>query len=220
MSDSRCPRCGAARRAGDQWCGLCFADFREAPPPVVGDATPPPAVPAAPAQPTAAPGVTGPPLIRPPDQPGAAAPVVPAQTNRPPAASAPFVPSTNPLAPAAVVPTQLPAGVAPAAPTAEAAPADAGADVADSPEEGDPAADKKWPCPRCGLDVPMAEDYCPACGAGFLESARSGGSIRVPLLGDVRHATSGQKVMFGTVITVGILLVLVLLLTIGGALFT
>ena len=177
MSDQRCPRCGAARRPGDQWCGLCYADFREPPPPVVGDGAPPPApvadaatsAPSAPA--AAAPSAATPPLIRPPDQPGAVPPAgpapsaaIPAQPVAPaPGVAAPFVPSTNPLAQTATVPTQLPEGVAPSAPPDPAA---AGGPTA--PGGGDPAEGLKWPCTGCGAQVPMAEDYCPDCGTGFL----------------------------------------------------
>lgn len=33
MANERCPSCGAAVRAGDPWCTLCWADLRPPPPP-------------------------------------------------------------------------------------------------------------------------------------------------------------------------------------------
>ncbi len=228
MSDLRCPRCGAVLRPGDQWCGLCFADFR-APPPVVADVNPP-----AEAAPAAG-GELAPPLIRPPvpgavpPQPAAApppaAPPPPAQV-APPAAAAPapviptqpatplattvtptpFVPSTNPLAAAPAVPAQLPAGVEPvAAPAGET-----GAEAEATPT---------WPCPRCGATVPMTDDYCEACGHGFLDDVRGKTSVKVPLFGDVGSMNSGQKLMMGVSVAVGILLVILALLAIGGSIF-
>lgn len=43
MSEGRCPSCGASVRAGVDWCSLCYADLRPAPPP-----PPPPPPPPAP----------------------------------------------------------------------------------------------------------------------------------------------------------------------------
>lgn len=45
MANDRCPSCGAAVRAGDPWCTLCWTDLRPPPP------APEPVVPAAPAAP-------------------------------------------------------------------------------------------------------------------------------------------------------------------------
>ncbi|HWC35709.1 MAG TPA: hypothetical protein VG650_12900 [Mycobacteriales bacterium] len=232
MSDLRCPRCGAARRPGDQWCGLCYADFREPAPQVVGDTTPPAAAPAAaPAAPVPPPDGLTPPLIRPPEAAGvtlpptqpaaptpaptpvAAIPVQQVASAAPPAA-APFAPSTNPLAASPQA-----AGLAPTvAPTATPA-ADAAGAPADPEAPYDPAAAAKWPCPRCGEEVPIAEDHCPVCGAAFLEPVRADKAIRVPGFGDVSKMSTGQKVMFGAAIAVSLTLILVVLATIGGAIF-
>jgi hypothetical protein len=216
VSDLRCPRCGAVRRDGDQWCGLCFADFRQPPPTVVGDVhQPPPAPEGAPAAPSGE--ANGAPLIQRPDQPAPPPPQPAIPTQSPATASAtPFVPSANPLAPPAVVPTQLPAGVAPAATVDQAA---GEQPAADAQQTAEPEPEGNWPCARCGIDVPLSEDSCPACGAGFLEGVGSGGMMSVPLLGDVRRATSSQKLMFGLAIAVGILLGLLLLFTLGGMVF-
>lgn len=226
MSDSRCPRCGAVRRPGDQWCGLCYADFREAPPPVVGDGAPP----------APAPDAAAPPLIRPPGEVAASpqpsaptptpqVPTLPTQTAASAArhAAAPFVPSTNPLAPSPAVPTQLPAGVAPTA-SAEMAAAMAQAGLTEAqPAEGGAVAQpddgRTWPCTRCGSDVPMSEDMCPACGAGFLEGAHNSQSVKVPLVGDVGKLNSGQKLLLGVSVGTVIILVIVAMLFIGGHIF-
>ncbi|MGN6472560.1 MAG: hypothetical protein ACTHK4_02790 [Mycobacteriales bacterium] len=233
MSDLRCPRCGAVRRHGDQWCGLCFADFRQPPPEVVGDGVAPPAPQPVAAPPSVVAGELPPPLIRPPvpgavpsapvqpvatpvAQPVAPAaqsvPTIPAQPTTPLAprsTPAPFVPSTNPLAPTATMPTQLPAGVAPTAPDALAAGVDTGA----APHEDATEPALTWPCPRCDELVPMSEDYCSSCGHGFLDDVRTRGGTKLPLVGDVSQLDSGQKLMFGTAIAVGIIVGLIVLFT-------
>ena len=38
MANERCPSCGAAVRADDPWCTLCWADLRPPPPPPVAPA--------------------------------------------------------------------------------------------------------------------------------------------------------------------------------------
>lgn len=231
MSDLRCPRCGAVRRYGDQWCGLCFADFREPPPAVVGDGAAPAAQPTATPSGSAA-GELAPPLIRPPG-PGAVsppsaqpltppaaqpAPAIPAQPTSPLAASAtpaPFMPSTNPMAPIATMPTQLPAGVAPAAGDAAAV---VQAGVAPGGEEAtEPSV--TWPCPRCGEPVPMAEDYCSSCGHGFLDDVRTRGGMKLPFVGDISRMNSGERLVFGSAIAVGIIVGLVVLFTLLGLVF-
>ncbi|HEX3705265.1 MAG TPA: hypothetical protein VHV76_01420, partial [Mycobacteriales bacterium] len=82
-----------------------------------------------------------------------------------------------------------------------------------------PKAEPTWPCFNCGVTVPMSEDHCPVCGAGFLAPASQGHSLRVPIFGDVGRLASGQKLMLGILVTLGLIVLLVLLFTIGGAVF-
>jgi hypothetical protein len=65
----------------------------------------------------------------------------------------------------------------------------------------------------------MSLDHCPNCGHGFLSAARQGNSIKVPFFGDVGKMTSGQKIMMGVAVTLGLIILLVLLATIGGSVF-
>ncbi|HVU60960.1 MAG TPA: hypothetical protein VHD58_04795 [Mycobacteriales bacterium] len=125
------------------------------------------------------------------------------------------MPSTNPLAQTATVPTQLPEGVAPSAPPDPAA---AGGPTA--PGGGDPAEGLKWPCTGCGAQVPMAEDYCPDCGTGFLsQPVGLTTPTKVPLIGDLSSMNSGQKLMFGIAIATGVVVGMLALLFIGGTVF-
>jgi hypothetical protein len=68
--------------------------------------------------------------------------------------------------------------------------------------------------------VPMSEDYCPACGTGFLAPV-AGTSVakKVPLIGDVTKMNSGQKLVLGIAIASGVILGMLALLFIGGSLF-
>jgi hypothetical protein len=66
----------------------------------------------------------------------------------------------------------------------------------------------------------MSEDYCLACGTGFLAPvAGTGIATRVPLIGDVTRMNSGQKLMLGIAIALGIILGMLALLFIGGSIF-
>jgi hypothetical protein len=141
--------------------------------------------------------------------PVSAAPTIPAQPTAPvpPSSASPFVPSANPLVAAAGAAPQQPAGAAPA--------------VAVDPQaqaEGE-APELRWPCPRCGQHVPMSEDYCEACGHGFLDDVRAIGGTKLPFVGDITKLNSGQRLMFGLMIAVGVVVGLLVLFTLGGVIF-
>jgi hypothetical protein len=60
-------------------------------------------------------------------------------------------------------------------------------------EESLPIAEPGWPCTTCGASVPLDLTACPACGAGFLDGARSSVSLVVPGVGDVAKLGKGAK---------------------------
>jgi hypothetical protein len=65
----------------------------------------------------------------------------------------------------------------------------------------------------------MAEDYCPACGQGFLAEVRSTGGTKLPFIGDVTKLNSGEKLVLGVGIAVVLIVGIVLVLTIAGLIF-
>jgi hypothetical protein len=73
-----------------------------------------------------------------------------------------------------------------------------------------------WPCGRCGEQVAMSLDACPTCGAGFLEGAAGAVSVHLPVVGDMGKMSRSGRLMVGTVISIIVMIVLVLLATIGG----
>jgi hypothetical protein len=73
-----------------------------------------------------------------------------------------------------------------------------------------------WPCGRCGEQVEMALDACPTCGAGFLEGATGAVSVHLPVVGDMGKMSRSGRLMVGTVISIIVMIVLVLLATISG----
>lgn len=61
--------------------------------------------------------------------------------------------------------------------------------------------DATWPCASCRADVGLAEERCPACGAGFLAAlAEPGGRVRVPVLGDLGALSRRDRLMAGLAI--------------------
>ena len=62
----------------------------------------------------------------------------------------------------------------------------------------------------------MSLDSCNACGAGFLETARQGHSMRVPFFGDIGKISSGQRLAVGIIVTIGLIVLIVVVATIGG----
>jgi hypothetical protein len=67
----------------------------------------------------------------------------------------------------------------------------------------------------------MSEDYCSACGQGFLAEAagETGVPKKAPLIGDLTSMNSGQKLMLGITIATGVVLGMLALLFIGGSIF-
>lgn len=51
-----------------------------------------------------------------------------------------------------------------------------------------------WPCSRCAAVVPLTEAACDNCGAGFLAESAGALSLRLPLVGDLAHASMAAKV--------------------------
>jgi RNA polymerase subunit RPABC4/transcription elongation factor Spt4 len=78
------------------------------------------------------------------------------------------------------------------------------------------AVEVKWPCSRCGEQVPLSLDTCPACGSGFLAGATTTASVRLPVVGDIQRLSRTQRLVFGLGISLIVMVVLVLLATIGG----
>jgi hypothetical protein len=69
--------------------------------------------------------------------------------------------------------------------------------------------------------VPISEDSCPACGQGFLaETSGRGIAKKAPLIGDVSNLNSGQKLGLGLGIAIAVILGMLLLLFIGGSVFS
>lgn len=82
--------------------------------------------------------------------------------------------------------------------------------------EGASAEEVKWPCARCGEQVPLSLDACPACGSGFLAGATAATTVRLPVVGDIQRLSRTQRLLFGLGISVLVMVVLVLIATIGG----
>lgn len=123
-------------------------------------------------------------------------------------AAHPFVPTTQPLSPGAVEASAVTPAMAPA-------PDGAAPDVA---PDGEANAGPMWPCPKCGNLVSMTLDHCNACGAGFLEQARQGRGVHVPVIGTVGPLTSGQKLILAAGVGIGLMVVIIVLAYIGGKL--
>jgi hypothetical protein len=113
-------------------------------------------------------------------------------------------PGPGPAAPLPVV-----AGRVAAQPAEPEAPAVAVATVPDP-------APASWPCGRCGQAVPLAEDVCPACGAGFLAGSQPPLRLAVPGVGDVTRLSQGQVIALATGFGVALLVAGLLLATLLG----
>jgi ribosomal protein L40E len=80
----------------------------------------------------------------------------------------------------------------------------------ETPEEA------KWPCLRCGEQVPISFDACHACGAGFLAGSTSQPSVRLPVVGDLGGMSRNQRLALGFGLCLVVMVVLVVLATVGG----
>jgi hypothetical protein len=79
-----------------------------------------------------------------------------------------------------------------------------------------PAEDKlKWPCPKCGEQVPISLDSCESCGAGFLAGATTRPSTRLPIVGDVGRFTTGQRWLAAGVAALAFTVLLLLVATLS-----
>jgi hypothetical protein len=78
------------------------------------------------------------------------------------------------------------------------------------------AGEKKWPCPRCGEQVPISLDLCNSCGAGFLVGATARVTTRLPVVGDVGRLSSAQRMMMTAAIAFVFMLILIVVATVGG----
>jgi RNA polymerase subunit RPABC4/transcription elongation factor Spt4 len=76
--------------------------------------------------------------------------------------------------------------------------------------------EKTWPCTRCGEQVGMSLDVCPACGSGFLAGASTPASMRLPVVGDIGRLSRSQRLIAGLGVSLVVIVVLVVLATIGG----
>lgn len=65
----------------------------------------------------------------------------------------------------------------------------------------------------------MSLDECPDCGAGFLSGASIAPAANLPLVGDMRRMSQGQRLLVGAVISVALMALFVLLAEIGGHIF-
>jgi hypothetical protein len=65
----------------------------------------------------------------------------------------------------------------------------------------------------------MEEDVCPSCGHGFLADPVAESASRKTSGLDIAKMNSGQKLLFGLAIAVGITIGMVVLLAIGGSIF-
>jgi hypothetical protein len=99
------------------------------------------------------------------------------------------------------------------------------ADLDDPQDAHDPAGaeeevpEKTWPCTRCGEQVVMSLDACPACGSGFLAGASTPASMRLPVVGDIERLSRSQRLLAGLGVSLVVIVVLVVLATIGGHIF-
>lgn len=84
--------------------------------------------------------------------------------------------------------------------------------------ETQPAEEAKWPCLRCGAEVPISYDACHACGAGFLAGSIKPLNAKLPIVGDIARFSRNQRIGFGFVACIVFIVVLVVLATIGGSL--
>jgi hypothetical protein len=101
--------------------------------------------------------------------------------------------------------------LSPATPSAAPSPPGTGKHAAPpSPDE------KKWPCPRCGEQVPISLDLCNSCGAGFLAGASARPPTRLPVVGDVGRLSSAQRMMMTAAIAFVFMLILIVVATVGG----
>lgn len=102
------------------------------------------------------------------------------------------------------------------APAEVSVPTEAAEDT--STEAGAPE-EAKWPCLRCGEQVPISFDACHACGAGFLAGSTATPSARLPIVGDIGRLSRSQRLALGFGVSILVVVLLVLLATIGGHLF-
>jgi RNA polymerase subunit RPABC4/transcription elongation factor Spt4 len=89
------------------------------------------------------------------------------------------------------------AAPAPAAPPVPAAPPTAASD------------EVRWPCNSCDEQVPMSLDMCPMCGSPFLSGAKETPSMEIPMVGDLGRMSRTQRLVFGVVVAMGVMVALV-----------
>jgi hypothetical protein len=94
-------------------------------------------------------------------------------------------------------------------PDAPLAPGSAPQAAASTSGEPQVAAEACWPCTKCDERVPMSLDACPTCGSSFLSGTGGAPSMQLPVVGDVGRLSRTQRLLFGLVIAVGVMVVLV-----------
>jgi hypothetical protein len=99
------------------------------------------------------------------------------------------------------------------------APDPAGEPDSAAADETDKVEEAKWPCLRCGEQVPISLDACTACCAGFLAGSTTAPSVRLPVVGDIGRLSRSQRLTVGLIISLCVMIVLILLATIGGHVF-
>jgi hypothetical protein len=67
--------------------------------------------------------------------------------------------------------------------------------------------------------VPLALDECPDCGAGFLSGLTQATNTKLPIVGDVRRMSQGQRLLIGAGISIVLMALFVIVLEVGGHLF-
>jgi hypothetical protein len=106
-----------------------------------------------------------------------------------------------------------------AAAAPDEAAAEAGPGGAAAEEATEAAEEAKWPCLRCGEQVPISLDACHSCGAGFLAGSTTSPSAHLPIVGDVGRLSRNQRVGLGFGVSIVVMIILILLATIGGHIF-
>jgi len=66
----------------------------------------------------------------------------------------------------------------------------------------------------------MSLDECPDCGAGFMAGATNAVRSRLPLVGDLRRMSHGQRMLVAGAIAFVLTLMFLVLAEIGGHIFS
>jgi RNA polymerase subunit RPABC4/transcription elongation factor Spt4 len=77
----------------------------------------------------------------------------------------------------------------------------------------------RWPCNSCDEHVPMSLDACPMCGSPFLSGAKETPSMEIPMVGDLGRMSRTQRLVFGIVVAMGVMVVLIVGAAIIGHIF-